>query len=64
VPEDGMIGPKTLEKAASIDVGKLVEDYNAQRLTFLQALPTWEIFGRGWGRRVAEVSKDAEKMMA
>jgi lysozyme family protein len=64
VPEDGMIGPKTLEKAASIDVGKLVEDYNAQRLTFLQALPTWETFGKGWGRRVAEVSKDAEKMMA
>jgi lysozyme family protein len=64
VPEDGMIGPKTLEKVASIDVGKLVEDYNAQRLTFLQALPTWETFGKGWGRRVAEVSKDAEKMMA
>jgi len=64
VPEDGMIGPKTLEKAASMDVGKLVEDYNAQRLSFLQALPTWETFGKGWGRRVAEVSKDAEKMMA
>jgi len=30
----------------------------------LQALPTWETFGKGWGRRVAEVSKDAEKMMA
>jgi lysozyme family protein len=64
VPEDGMIGPKTLEKAASIDVGNLVEDYNAQRLSFLQALPTWETFGKGWGRRVAEVSKDAEKMIA
>ena len=64
VPEDGMIGPKTLEKVASMDVGNLVEDYNAKRLSFLQALPTWETFGKGWGRRVAEVSKDAEKMMA
>jgi lysozyme family protein len=64
VPEDGMIGPKTLEKVGSLDASKLVEDYNAQRLSFLQALPTWETFGKGWGRRVAEVSKDAEKMMA
>jgi len=64
VPEDGMIGPKTLEKVGSLDASKLVEDYNAQRLSFLQALSTWETFGKGWGRRVAEVSKDAEKMMA
>ena len=64
VPEDGMIGPKTLEKVGSLDASKLVEDYNAQRLSFLQALLTWETFGKGWGRRVAEVSKDAEKMMA
>jgi lysozyme family protein len=64
VPEDGMIGSKTLEKVGSLDASKLVEDYNAQRLSFLQALPTWETFGKGWGRRVAEVSKDAEKIMA
>lgn len=64
VPEDGMIGPKTLEKIANIEVLQLIKFYNAQRLSFLQALPTWETFGKGWGRRVAEVSKDAEKMMA
>jgi lysozyme family protein len=64
VPEDGMIGPKTLEKIANIDALQLIKFYNAQRLSFLQALPTWETFGKGWGRRVAEVSKDAEKMMA
>jgi lysozyme family protein len=64
VPEDGMIGPKTLEKIANIDALQLIKFYNAQRLSFLQSLPTWETFGKGWGRRVAEVSKDAEKMMA
>jgi len=31
-------------------------------LAFLQALPTWETFGKGWGRRVAEVKKHSIDM--
>ena len=62
VTQDGAIGPKTLLKAASIDSEKLVVDYNAERLAFLMALPRWDTFGKGWGRRVAEVTKEASTM--
>ena len=64
VTEDGAIGPQTLVKAVSIDSSKLIADYNAARLAFLQALPTWATFGNGWGRRVAEVSTEATNMTA
>jgi lysozyme family protein len=62
--EDGAIGPNTLAKALSIDSSKLIADYNAARLAFLQALPTWATFGKGWGRRVAEVTTEATNMTA
>jgi len=64
VTEDGAIGPQTLVKAVSIDSSKLIADYNAARLAFLQALPTWATFGNGWGRRVAEVTTEATNMTA
>lgn len=62
--EDGAIGPNTLAKVVSVDSSKLVADYNAARLAFLQALPTWATFGNGWGRRVAEVTTEATNMTA
>ncbi len=62
VTQDGAIGPQTLLKVASIDSEKLVVDYNAERLAFLMALPRWDTFGKGWGRRVAEVTKEASTM--
>jgi lysozyme family protein len=64
VTEDGAIGPQTLAKAVSIDSSKLIADYNAARLAFLQALPTWADFGNGWGTRVATVKTEATKMTA
>lgn len=33
-----------------------------ERLAFLRSLKTWPIFGEGWGRRVAEVRRDALAM--
>jgi lysozyme family protein len=33
-----------------------------ERLAFLKALKTWPVFGAGWGRRVAEVRRDALAM--
>ena len=62
--EDGAIGPNTLAKTLSMDSSKLIADYNAARLAFLQALPTWATFGKGWGRRVAEVTTEATNMTA
>jgi lysozyme family protein len=33
-----------------------------ERLAFLKSLRTWPVFGAGWGRRVAEVRRDALSM--
>jgi lysozyme family protein len=64
VTQDGDIGPITLRAALGVDRNKLIADYNAERLAFLQALPHWASFGRGWSRRVAEVQSTAASMTA
>lgn len=64
VTQDGAIGPQTIAKALNVDSSKLIADYNTERLAFLQALPTWGTFGKGWGRRVAEVTEQATHMTA
>ena len=61
--QDGAIGPGTLKAVETIPVGEVIERYSAVRLGFLQALPTWETFGKGWGRRVEEVKHAALKMV-
>ena len=33
------------------------------QLSFLKTLSTWDTFGRGWGRRVEEVERDAKNMV-
>jgi lysozyme family protein len=39
-------------------IGRLCDE----RLAFLKSLKTWPVFGAGWGRRVAEVRRDALAM--
>ena len=57
VEPDGGIGPKTLAAVKAFDTNQLIEDYAKRRLSFLMDLQTWDTFGKGWGRRVAEVQK-------
>ena len=64
VDQDGGIGPKTLAAVAAFDPKELVEDYAKRRLSFLMDLKTWPTFGKGWGRRVAEVQTSASSMLA
>jgi lysozyme family protein len=64
VEPDGGIGPKTLAAVAAFDPAELVEDYAKRRLSFLMDLPHWDTFGKGWGRRVAEVQTVASSMTA
>ena len=64
VEQDGGIGPKTLAAVAAFDPKELVEDYAKRRLSFLMDLETWDTFGKGWGRRVAEVQTSASAMLA
>ena len=64
VPEDGAIGPKTLAAVAAHDPADLIADFCQLRLNFLMNLPTWSTFGKGWGRRVAEVESQAQELVA
>ena len=61
---DGGFGPITmaLVKKAESDPVNLIELYCARRMEFLQSLRTFETFGKGWSRRVAEVKEKALKM--
>ena len=64
---DGSIGHKTvaavLEHVSRETLPKVIDQYQAKRLHYLQALPHWETFGKGWGRRVNEVLEEAILMM-
>ena len=62
---DGGFGPATMAavKKAEEDPARLIELYCAKRLEFLQSLKTFETFGKGWSRRVAEVKDAALKML-
>ena len=61
VTVDGMVGPVTLSAARQSN-GKgaaILAEFQAQRLLFLTALPTWRTFGLGWARRVCTVQLEA-----
>jgi len=36
------------------DVDKIIMRFDAYRLLFLDSLPTWPSFGRGWAKRIAQ----------
>lgn len=60
LPADGAVGVVTLDAAraaAAADPERLVDDICDRRLAMLKALSTWPVFGRGWGRRVADVRR-------
>ena len=62
VTADGVIGPKSMEAILACDPEETVDSLCDRRLDFLKALPTWDTFGKGWGRRVAEVEAKATEM--
>lgn len=64
VTADGVIGNGTLKAVAAHSTIELISKYNAKRLAFLQGLPTWGTFGKGWGRRVEEVKVASAGMLA
>lgn len=63
VNADGVIGPATLAAIESQNPRDLATEICEIRLNFLQSLPTWGIFEKGWSRRVAEVEKVAFEMV-
>ena len=63
VPEDGMVGYKTLTAIAQHDPKDMVNELCDMRLEFLRALPTFATFGKGWERRVEEVRATALRLV-
>jgi lysozyme family protein len=62
VTADGVIGRKSLEAIKACDPEQTVQALCDMRLDFLKRLPTFEAFGKGWSRRVAEVKDKASDM--
>jgi lysozyme family protein len=49
------VDDEVLHEVGKRDPVRIVDAINDERLRFLQQLKTWPKFGKGWGRRVAEV---------
>ena len=63
VTADGVIGPKSLEAIKSCDARETADAICDMRMDFLKRLPAFETFGKGWSRRVAEVSAKSAEMV-
>lgn len=59
VKADGIIGGMTLAAVARMSPTKIIDALCDQRLSFLESLRTWRLFGRGWKSRVVHVHADA-----
>lgn len=62
VAADGAIGPATMGAVKAANPRELAEEICDLRLKFLQGLPHFATFGKGWSRRVADVKETAAKM--
>lgn len=52
--DDGILGPRTLQAIQSMDPERLAARFNGWRLDYMNDLPVWPSFGRGWAQRIAE----------
>ena len=62
---DGGIGPNTLkcinDHVEQYGVSTTIDQYQSARHNYYQGLSTFETFGRGWTRRVDEVTEKAKE---
>lgn len=61
VDDDGIIGPRTLEALQKAHLDDLLKLFLAERLEFFTNLGTFDTFGRGWARRIAQNLRYAAK---
>jgi lysozyme family protein len=60
--QDGSIGPKTLEACKKFSSKDLVDKFCKARQDFLESLPTFKTFGKGWTARVAQVESKSTNL--
>lgn len=68
VKPDGVVGtqetlPAIREFMTKFGAAELIKRHCASRLGFLQSLNIWKTFGKGWGRRVADIRANALAMV-
>lgn len=51
--QDGIIGKQTLDAVHAMEKELLDKRFNANRLLFICAIPTFPTYGKGWVKRVA-----------
>lgn len=61
---DGVIGRLTMKAIKDSDSNKLIEIFSDAKTEYYKSLKTFETFGKGWLRRVAEVKANASEMIA
>lgn len=60
VAEDGKLGPITLRAVSAMGADCLVDAICNARMTFLKGLKHFNVFGKGWTRRVEDVRAKAK----
>lgn len=53
--QDGVIGIKTIGALDAMRGDVIVQKLCGRRLSFVRALKTWDVFGKGWSRRIADI---------
>tara|TARA_B100000929_G_C15511743_1_gene421153 strand:- start:32541 stop:33092 length:552 start_codon:yes stop_codon:yes gene_type:complete len=54
VTDDGRVGPMTLRAIDMIGIDDVLKYFNAERIDFFTKISTFNQYGRGWMRRVAD----------
>ena len=52
---DGRVGAETFGKVIKLEPVKVVRALCKARLSFVQGLRTWGVFGKGWARRIGDI---------
>ena len=60
---DGVIGPNTMKAINDAKPEDLIDKFSAQKEMFYRSLATFNVFGKGWINRVAQVKINAKGML-
>jgi len=63
VTPDGVFGPKTMAAIQSADAKDLMKKFSDAKIVFYKGLGNFNVYGKGWLRRVADVQAVADKMI-
>lgn len=59
---DGLIGPKTLEAILAAPQSDLSQAHHDVYLSYLEGLPHWQTFGKGWSNRMKKIETLAHQL--